>query len=155
MLKITFLEFFFRGIPESFLFIFATYTFSKIAINKKPYVLSSVLLAIIIYTSRCLPINYGIHTVFAFVALVILNVLINKIEVFKAIQLGVFTIVLQFICEGINILIILYVFGLKMDDALSNNVSKLLYTIPSIIIFATIVFTYYYILLKRKKLRVI
>ena len=155
MLKITLLEFFFRGIPESFLFIFSTYAFSKVAINKGRYVLSSMLFAIIIYTVRCLPIDYGMHTIFAFITLVLLSIFISKIEVIKAIKLGVFTIILVFICEGLNIIIILYVFGLKMNDAFSNNVTKLLYTSPSLIIFAVIVFTYYYILSKRKKLRVI
>jgi len=155
MLKLSLLEVFFRAIPESSLMVFATYTFSKVAINKWRYLLSSILLVISIYIIRCLPINFGMHTALAFIASIILSISISKIDFFQAIKSVAFTVILEFICEGINIFIILYVFGLNMNDAFRNNVTKLLYTSPSLIIFAVIVFSYYYILSKRKKLRVI
>jgi len=127
MLKLSLLEVFFRAIPECSLMVFSTYTFSKVAINKWRYSLSSILLVIIIYIIRCLPINFGMHTVLAFITSIVLSVSISRIDFFQSIKAVAFTVILEFICEGINIFIILYVFGLKMNDDFSNNVTKLVY----------------------------
>jgi len=151
MLEVTTLEFFLRAIPEAFLFVFATYTFSKTAIDKGPYLLSSILLAIIAFSVRQLPINYGVHTILAIIALIILNVSINKFKVIKAIQVVNLTFILELVCEGLNILFIQYVLGVDINNISHNIITKMIYLSPSLIIFSVITFTYYYILLKRKK----
>ena len=154
MLKLSVLEFFFRGIPESFLLLFSTYAFSKAVINKGRYVLSSILSAVIIYIIRCLPINLGVHTVFAIITTIVLNVFINKFHVIKAIKSTIIAFTLVFICETLNIIVIQNILGLDMNNAFRNDISRLLYSSPSLIIFALIVIGYYFVLLKRKELRV-
>jgi len=154
MLKLSVLEFFFRAIPEGFLFVFATYTFTKVVVNKGRYLLSSILLAIIAFTIRQLPINYGVHTIWGLIILIVLNVSINKFEVFESIKAVVFTFVLELICEAINFIIVRYVFKISFSVAFGNVKDKLIYATPSLVIFAVTVFVYYYILLKRKKLRI-
>ena len=154
MLEATILDLIARGIPEAFLFVLSAYTFSKIAIDKGPYVISSILYAVIIFIVRNLPINYGVHTVIGVITLIVLNISVNKFELIKAIKVSIFTFILEFICEGVDILIIIYVFGLDMNNAFRDNITKLLYSSPSLIIFAMFVFSYYFILLKRKELRV-
>jgi len=153
MLEVTTLEFFFRAIPEAFLFVFATYTFSKAAIDKRRYLFSSILLAIIGFSVRQLPINYGVHTILAIIALIALNVCINKFKVIKAIQVVNLTFILELVCEGLNILFIQYVLGVDINNISRNITTKMIYLSPSLIVFSVIVFSYYYILLKRKKLK--
>ena len=155
MLKVTTLEFFLRAIPEAFLFVFSTYTFSKVAINKRRYILSSTLLAIIGFIVRQLPISFGVHTILALIMLIVINVSINKFDVIKAIQSVIITFIIELICEGMNILFIQYVLGLDIEKISSNNITKLIYSSPSLIIFTVIVFSYYYILLKRQELKFI
>ena len=151
MLKISILEFFLRAIPESFLIVFFTYIFSKTAINKKRYALSSILATVFIYTIRCLPINLGVHTILGIVIMIILNVNINKIHVIKAIRSTIIAFALEFICEILNVVIIQNVLGLDMKNAFHDNVSRLLYSSPSLIMFALVVLSYYFILLKKRK----
>ena len=153
MLKLTMIEFFLRAIPEEFLLIFAIHAFSKTSINMKKYMTSSILLVITIYLIRLLPIQFGIHTILGLIVCIILTVNINKIGIIKSIQASIITMILEFICEGINIFIIEYVFKADVSYVLSEPSLKILSGIPSLIIFATIVFIYYFRLLRKKELK--
>ena len=153
MLKLTLLELFFRGLPEGFLIILAVYAFSKTAINKKKYIVASISLVIAVYLIRLLPIQYGVHTILNLIVVIVLTVNINKIDIIKSIQGGIMTIILEFICEGINMFIIQYIFKADIVYVLGEPSLKTLYGIPSLLIFAAIVSTYYFYLARRKKLR--
>jgi len=153
MLHVTILEFFLRGIPEAFLFIFSTHVFSKVAIVRKRYLLSSILMATSASVFKSLPIHFGVHTILSLIAMIVLNVSINKFEVIKAIQMSIIIFILGFICEGLNIIIIQYVIGLDMKNALHDNLLRIIYFSPSLIILAVIVLIYYFI--KRKEMRFI
>jgi len=153
MLRTTLLEFFFRGLPEEFLIIFAVYAFSKTVINMKKYIFSSLLLIIAVYTIRLLPIQYGVHTILNLIVVIVLTVNINKISIIKSIQTSLMAMILLFICEGINMFIIKYIFRADITYVLSEPSIKTLYGIPSLLIFAAIVSTYYFSLARRKKLK--
>lgn len=151
MLKLSALEFFLRAIPESFLIIFAVYAFSKTAIEVKRYSLSSIIFSIMIYIIRLLPIHYGVHTILGIILIIILTVNINKIDIIKSIQAVILTVILQFICEGINIFIIQNIFKMDINYVFNKPVLKILYGIPSLIIFGCIIIMYYTKVLKRKR----
>jgi hypothetical protein len=152
MLKVTLLEIFFRGLPEGFLFIFAVYAFSKTAINIKKYVVSSIIFVISVYLIRLLPIQYGVHSILNIIVLIVLAVNINKIGIIKSIQTSIMAVIIEFICEGINMIIIKYIFKADIVHILSEPSLKILYSIPSLLIFAAIVFTYYFHVVRREKL---
>ena len=153
MLKLTLMEFLFRGLPEGFLFLFAIYSFSNTAINKKRYIASSLILVGAIYLIRLLPIQYGVHTILNIIMLIILTVNINKIGIIKSIQTSLMAMILEYICEGMNVFIIQYIFKADIMYLLSEPLLKILYGIPSLLIFATIVSTYYFYVARKKKLR--
>ncbi|MCR1935074.1 hypothetical protein ACQX0N_06105 [Clostridium tepidum] len=150
MLKLSVVEFVARAVPEAFLFIFAIYTFSHTRINKKRYLLSSLLMTIMIFIIRSLPISYGIHTILSIMVLVLLSYTINKIDVTIAVKSTIITIILQFICEGINIFIIQYVLKNDMNYIFNNSKLKTMYGIPSLIIFTCIVLLLYIRLLEKE-----
>jgi len=152
MLKLTLLEVFLRALPESFLVVFAVYAFSKTVINMKRYIISSIFYVILIYIIRLLPIQYGVHTILNIIVLIVLTVNINKIVIIKSIQASIMALILLFICEGINMFIIQYIFKVNVINLLTNRSLKILYGIPSLVIFATTVFSYYIYLARRKKL---
>ena len=152
MLRLTLLEFFLRGLPEGFLAILAVYAFSKTVFNLKRYIISCIILVSAIYLIRLLPIQYGVHTILNIIVIIVLTVNINKIGIIKAIQASIMTVILEFICEGINMFIIKFIFRADITYVLSEPSVKTLYGIPSLLILATIVFTYYFYLAKRKKL---
>ncbi|MBU3181065.1 hypothetical protein [Clostridium psychrophilum] len=153
MLKLTLLVIFLRGLPEEFLIIFAVYAFSKTVINIKRYVISSLIFVIAVYLIRLLPIQYGVHIILNIIVIIVLTVNINKINIIKAIQASIMALTVEFICEGINMFIIQHIFKVNIVKLLSKPLLKVLYGIPSLLIFATIVFTYYFYLSRRKKLK--
>lgn len=153
MLKVTLLELVVRGIPEGLLFILLTYAFSKKYIRTKRYILSSIIYSICVYLIRFLPIQNGAHFILNLVVLIAAAVIINKIEIIKAIQAGIIAFLLGFICEGINVFILQHIFKKDLNDIFHNPIMKTLYTIPSLMILGGIVITFYIILWKRKELR--
>lgn len=155
MLKLTPLEFFTRGLPEAFLFIFAAYAFSKRFVNIKSYIISSVLYGFMAYIVRFLPIHYGVHTIINVFIIITLTVNINKIDLISSIRSAITVIIVQFICEGINVLIIQYIFNADMNQVFNHPVLKILYGIPSIIIFGSISLICYIRFLRRKELKCI
>lgn len=152
MLKLTLLEFFLRGLPEDFLLTFAVYAFSKTVINAKKYIISSILLTLIVYLIRFLPIQIGVNTILNIFGLIFLTVNINKISIIKSIQACIMTIILEFICEGINMLVIQYIFKLNINSVFKEPTLKILYGIPSLLIFACFITLYYMKKLKKKEL---
>lgn len=150
MLKMSLVEFFLRAIPEGFLFIFAVYVFSKTTVNKSRYILSSIIFIFVPYLIRLLPIDYGIHTLIGLIFQILLAVYINKINVLKSIQACILSIVTMFVCEGINVGIIKFILKKDLNTVFSNSLSKMLYGIPSLLIFACIVCIYYFKTAKRK-----
>lgn len=152
MLKLTLLEVFLRALPEGFLLIFAVYAFSKTVISVKKYIISSIIYVIAIYLIRLLPIQYGVHTILNIIVIIVLAVNINKIVIIKSIKASIMAMILEFICEGINVFIIQHIFKRDIVYVLGIPLLKIIYGIPSLVIFATTVFTYYFYLSRRKKL---
>jgi len=153
MLKISMFEFLIRGVPEAFLFIFAAYAFSKVKIDYKRYFISAILLSVAACMIRFLPIQYGVNTILDISVFIILIVNVNRIEIITSIKSVILTIIIEYVCEGINVLIIQVIFKIDMNYIFSNSRLKAIYGIPSLIIFGIVLLFYYTSLKKRKELR--
>lgn len=152
MLKSEPIEFLLRALPEGFLFIFAIYTFSKIRVDIKKYIISSIISAIIIFLVRMLPIRYGVHTILAMGIVIILAIYINEIDMIKSIKSVLIFVIFQFLSEGLNIFIIQTICKVDMGKVFSNPVLKTLYGIPSLVILGTVILSYYIYILKKGEL---
>ncbi|MEW9094333.1 MAG: hypothetical protein AB2417_04540 [Clostridiaceae bacterium] len=152
MIEVSLIELFGRAIPEGFVFIFALYVFSRRALDKRNYLISSMLMGVMTFLIRLLPIHYGVHTILSIIVLILLSVNINKIYLIKSIQASIIAVILQFVCEGINVFIIQYIFKADMSYVFGDSKLKVLYGIPSLLIFACMLALYYIRLLKRKEL---
>jgi len=62
MLKISIVELIIRGIPEGLLFMWACGTLSKTKILLSRYLVSTIILVVVSYNVRNLPISIGINT---------------------------------------------------------------------------------------------
>lgn len=153
MLKLTMFEFVIRSIPEVFVFMFAAYAFSKTRIDKKIYILSSLLLAVAVFVIRALPINYGVHTILNISFMTIISNSINKIEIISSVKAAIIMAIILFASEGINVFILKLLLGDRLTIILSNPILKTIYGLPSLVILASIVIGYYIFLGKRNKLR--
>lgn len=143
MLKLRPIEFFLRALPESFLFIFAIYVFSKTNIDKKKYLVSSFLYAIVIYIIRLLPINYGVHTILGLMFLVLFITIYNKVDVIKTMRSTIIMFLIQFISEGINIFAISIIPNIDINKSFENPLAKTILGLPSLIIAAIAVYLFY------------
>ena len=132
MLELQPIEFFLRAIPEGFLFMFAIYVFSKVKINKRKYIISSIVYSISIFMIRRLPINYGVHTILAIVALLFLSIILNKIDVIKVIRSTILAFLLQFISETINLLLIQNIPNIDINKIFTDVTLKSLFGLPSL-----------------------
>ncbi|MEG0296852.1 MAG: hypothetical protein RR486_15530 [Clostridium sp.] len=141
-LTITILEIIARGIPESFLLIFGIYAITKTTINKKKYIYSSLIVCLLVYFIRKLPINFGVHTILMMFILNIIMVKFNEIDFMESIKATVLIIGMQFIFEGINLMLIVTIFG-EIEPMLSNPINKLMTGAPSLVmLFLAVVFIY-------------
>jgi hypothetical protein len=137
-MKISLIELFFRMIPESFLFIYATYVFSKKAIALRAFIFSSILFGISTYVIRSLPIHSGINNILSMAVFIVLTVNVNTIDLVRSIKVVFMSTILGFICEGINVLLIKYVFMQDINFVFNDPKLKTLYGIPSLLIFGSI-----------------
>ncbi|MCY6370271.1 hypothetical protein [Clostridium ganghwense] len=151
MLKLSLLEFLLRTLSESFLFIFAAHVFSKNKITKKTFFVSSIILALLTYLIRLLPIHFGVHTILFLVVYILICALINKIEPIKAISSGLISIIILYICEWINLFILENLLNTRLEIVLKSTLPKILYGSPSLLLFGLILSTFYIILSKKRK----
>ena len=152
MLKLPIFEFIARLIPEAFIFMFAAYTFSKVKIEKKKYLMASFFLGISVFIIRMLPINYGVHTILNIIILTVIATSINKINMVNAIKSTIITTVFLFVLEGISVLILSSIYGEELQNMFQDSKLKIILGLPSLIIFGVIVIGYYTYLSKRNKL---
>lgn len=139
MLKIGITELFVRTLPESFLVIFVIQAFSNSKMNKSKYVLSSILLSIIVYSIRLLPIHYGVHTILNLIAIILVCTFINEITTIKAITYSLILVSFLALSEALNLYFIYKIFGENIANTLKDPLKKCIYLMPSMIIFVIIV----------------
>lgn len=152
MLKLSVFEFVVRSIPEVLIFMFAIYSFSQIRLNRNRYLLSSLLLGICVFLIRMLPINYGVHTILNIIVLTVIACSINKIDKLKVIRSSIIMTIILFICEGINVAILTFIYGAELEKIFKNSAMKTIYGLPSLFAFGIIVMIYYLYLRKKDKL---
>lgn len=151
---------FFKGIPEGLLTVLALHIFTQTKIQPKKYFLFSFIYISATYLIRLLPITLGVHTVFSLFLLILTFQFIYNGQLSKVISSiisAAFVLILVAISEVLNMLLLILVYGQPKAEALfnsSNGLTKSLYTSPSNVFFAILVFAGYFILKKinmRKK----
>lgn len=141
-LSITILDIIARGIPEALLMVFGVYAITNTPINKVKYINSSLMLCGMIFFIRMLPINFGVHTIIIIFMINIIIVSYNKINYMESIKATIAVLTAQFIFEGINIMLIVCIFG-DIDTVFNNSINKVVSGIPSLImLFLTVNFIY-------------
>ena len=151
MLNVTLVDFIFRAIPEAFIHIFAMYVFVGAKIDKKSYTKASILLAMMMFIIRSLPISYGIHTILIIMAMITLSITLNKLSIIDTIRAAIINVIIQFIAEGLNILFIQMILKKDLEVVIIEPLSKVRYGIPSLIIWVAIIFIYYKFMGKKRK----
>jgi hypothetical protein len=151
MLKLSIWELVFRTIPEGFVFILAAYAFARIEIEKNRYIISSIILGLSTYLIRILPIHFGVHTMLSIMVIILISASINKIEIRKSVPAALISIIIMFLSEGLNVVLLDKLFNIKIEDFMSEVNLKLIYSAPSLIISAVVIFVLYRIFSRTKR----
>lgn len=139
MLKISIIEFFFRALPESFILVLGAHAFCKKNICIKPFFISTVLYAIVAYLIRMLPIHFGVHTIILLVGYVLVMASINDINIIKSASSGLILVIMLFASEWINVYVLTNILKLDINVIFKDPLKKLLYGIPSLLLFSIII----------------
>ncbi|MFA9399318.1 MAG: hypothetical protein ACERKV_13775 [Clostridiaceae bacterium] len=148
MLKLTWIEFFMRAIPEAFITVFGIYIIAKHEIIKSRYILCSISVALVAYFVRFLPIHIGINIIINNV-FIICVVMIAGIPLLRAIYSTIFTMLLLLIGELINT-ILFDIFSINIEIAFKNAFTKCMLEIPSLI-FLILAILFIYFLFNKKE----
>ncbi len=151
MLHLTWFEFFVRVIPEEFFTVLLVHALAKQKVDKKRYILASLLYAVLVFAVRELPISYGIHTIINVIILIAVSYYINKINLTASIRSGIITLIFLYICELINMYFIQYILHLDVTKMYTDIYIKTIYSLPSLILLAIIAILLYYLLAIRKR----
>lgn len=149
MFKLTCIDFFFRTIPETFILIYGMHIIAQKPVNLYKYILSSLILSILIFFIRKLPIYFGVHTDICIMLTIIIAMFIMNIPLIKNV-LGTFLLYFMLsLSETMNMLLLS---GLNIDTDISvlQPITRFIYGIPSLIIFIISVIILKF-LLKNKK----
>lgn len=141
--------FFIRLLPESFLFILAGYGFIKKKVEVKEYLISGILFAVIGYLIKMLPLSLLIPQILTLLTCVVLLIIINKIDSIYAIISSVSIMITIIILEGINMAFI----NLFLKDSYkdSSPLFQMILGIPSLVILAVIIISFYFYRVKRSE----
>ena len=153
MLKSEPIEFFLRAIPEGFLYILGIYIFSKVKIDRKKYVILSLITGIVIYFIRCLPIDYGVHTILTILFIIFFSMFYIKVDSIKIIKSTIINFMIQLLSEGINMIILNLIPNLDLERLFGNSIIKTLLGIPSLIITLMTLMLFYNNYKKRDEIR--
>ena len=140
-----------RGVPEAFIHMYAMYALANVKIDKKKYILSSIVLAFMMVIISHLPISYGIHSILVVMVLIGLAVLVNQLDIVYCISIAIINMCIQFLAEGINVLLIEKVLKMDITSAMSKPLSKSIYGIPSLVIFFCVVFIAHKVIGKKQR----
>ena len=151
------IELLITGVPQGFLFVLALYIFTRTNTDIIKYVIQSLILIVVTYLLRFLPINLGVHTMLILFALIILFMAFNKVSLAKFVNAIVSVVIIAIIIiitELLNVLFLDLVFGQAETNILiyhSSPLIKSLSEIPSTVIFALIILASYFVLAKIDK----
>ncbi len=139
MLKLSIMEFFLRALPEAFIFVLGAHAFCKKNICIKPFFISTILYSIVAYLIRMLPIHFGVHTIILIIIYILLMHFINDLDIIKSASAGLILMIVLFAAEWLNVYILTNILNLDINIMFKNPLKKLLYGIPSLLLFSIII----------------
>lgn len=151
-MKLNLLELILKGIPEAAIFALGIYAFSKTKVNWKNYLFVTLMIFILTYIVRLLPINYGVNMMIVLMFSIFIGIIFLKIPLFQMIKASLANAIAIIVGEGLNSLLLQVVYGsTQTQEIIKDPTLMAIYFIPSTIIFGTIVLIAYYFNVMRVK----
>jgi hypothetical protein len=144
-------EFLFGYILQAFAFILGVFAFNRQKIVLKKYIIVSIIVSVIYYLVRLLPISFGVHTIISLILLFFVCILIFKMPIYATIRSTLFVTVLLLSSEMANVWIMINILGKeKFEQMMSVPSEKAIVGLPSAFAFALLIFISYFIFTKSR-----
>ncbi|NMM64451.1 hypothetical protein HBE96_17685 [Clostridium sp. P21] len=153
MLKLTWIEFFLRTIPEMFILIWGIYVISRNSFNNSHYVFSSTIMAILTFFVRWLPIYWGVHMILNMILTISIMIIVD-IPLIKSIYSTLIMFFVLCLSEYLN-LIILNLLNIDTNFQLLEPVKKCVLTLPSLIITSVFIIIIHHLFSKKDQLVIV
>lgn len=140
MLKVSLLVTVLRGIPEIYLLFMLIYILDHKPLNRKKLMLSTVIVCVITYFVRILPIHFGVHTILLIILSMFIGVYINKISALKSISGILVGAIILSLCEALDVWILQRFFNIIFFDISPEDIRRTIVTIPSLVLFFIAIF---------------
>lgn len=151
MLKLTWIEFFLRTLPEIFIMIWGIHIISRRSIDMIKYVFSSIIVSILTFFVRWLPIYFGVHIMINIILIISIMAII-KIPIIKAIYSTLLIFLMLSLSEFLNTLIF-KLLNININIQFLNPYKKCLYCLPSLIFLLLFIIIINYLLKMKKELK--
>jgi len=152
LLKIIIFEYLLGYCLQGFTFVLGVFAFNRRKIVLKTYVLTSLLVIIISYLVRLLPISFGVHTILIILFLILICIIILKMPAYSTIRSALLIIILLLIFEMADIVVMSQILGKeKFQSMMLVPVDKAIIGSAATAFFAILIALTYFILNKSKK----
>lgn len=143
--KMSLIAYIFQSVPESIIILFFGLTMTNNVIKPKRVLLIAALSAASSVVVRQLPIQYGTHTLIGIAVITILLLIFYGINIKKSFYVALTGLSLLLIAEMFITPIILWIFGLTVQEVIKNEILRVLVPIPELVFMAgvTIFFSKY------------
>jgi hypothetical protein len=129
-----------RLLIEGIVAVFAIYKLSGKKAEWKEYIGVGLLIGILIYIVRLLPIHFGVHTLILLLFYVFIIKAIGKIEFYKATSSCIIFIAVLYLSEWITTVIFTGIFQISVETLFNKSIiGTLISFIPLAISFAVVV----------------
>lgn len=149
MFKIIIFEYLLGHVLQSFIIVLGIYTFNRQKIIVKDYLLISILITILSYLVRLLPITVGVHTIVNILLTYLICVILLKMPAYATIRSTSICVVLILLCEMFVTSIVLMNVGNEQYEKLTSiTIQRAYIGVLANIIFTLVVTISYFILQK-------
>ncbi len=150
MLKFILFEYILGYCFQAFILTFGIFTFSRRKIVLKQFIPIGVIVTIIAYLVRLLPISFGVHTIFDMIALIVICITMLNIPALDAIKSIATVLVLILVSEMIGLTAMNFYFGADNFQAIMNNpLQKAITAFPINLLLLFFVSLFYYFIKKK------
>ena len=149
-------QYIFGYIIQGFAYSLGIYAFCQQKVELKKYISVSILLIIISIITRTIimslmPQIFGIHTILDLVFLFLLGIFFLKISAFRMFRSILAITVLLIMTELISVFFLTFILGqATVDSMMKDSVGAAIIALPSSVLFAILIVSSYFILIKMK-----
>lgn len=151
-LKILIFEFLLGYGLQGLIIVLGVLVFNRQKVVLKSYIFASLLVIIISYLVRLLPISFGVHTILNMLSLFLICIIVIKIPAYNAIRSALLVTVLLLICEMVDVALMIQILGQeKFETMMLGTLEKAIIGFPGALFFSLLVILAYFILNNQKK----